>query len=144
MSAADILAICNTAVLPAWVLLVVAPRWIWTHRVVVAFAVAIGVVYIGLFVSQIGSIDGSFGSLPEIARLFENPYILTAGWTHFLAFDLFIGSWEVRDARVAGVPHLAVVPCLLLTFMFGPAGLLLYLVFRFARTRTLDLSRPDA
>ena len=46
----------------------------------------------------------------------------------FLAFDLFIGSWQVRDARRNRVPFVLVVPCLVLTFLFGPIGLLLYLL----------------
>ena len=56
--------------------------------------------------------------------------MLLAGWTHYLAFDLFIGGWEVRDAQRRGIPHLLVVPALVLTFLFGPAGLLLYLAIR--------------
>ncbi len=42
---------------------------------------------------------GGFGSLAEVALLFSNPHILLAGWIHYLAFDLFIGGWEVRDAQ---------------------------------------------
>lgn len=68
-------------------------------------------------------------------RLFEDPYLLLAGWVHYLAFDLFIGSWEVRDAQRLRLPRLLVVPCLLLTFLFGPAGLLLYFTIRWVRTR---------
>ena len=74
--------------------------------------------------------DGGSGSLAEVSRLFENPYLLLAGWVHYLAFDLFIGAWEVRDARRLGIPHLLVVPCLGLTFILGPVGLLLYLGLR--------------
>ena len=51
---------------------------------------------------------------------------------HYLAFDLFVGSWEVSDARKRGVHHLLVIPCLLATFMAGPAGLVLYLLVRTA------------
>src|SRR6266566_35749 len=64
--------------------------------------------------------------------LFSNRWLVLAGWIHYLAFDLFVGSWEVRDARERGIPHLAVVPCLLLTFMFGPAGWLAYSGVRIA------------
>jgi hypothetical protein len=71
--------------------------------------------------------DGGFGTLDEVARLFANPWLLLAGWVHYLAFDLLIGNWEARDARARGVPHWALVPCLLGTFLFGPAGWLLYL-----------------
>jgi hypothetical protein len=63
--------------------------------------------------------------------------LLLAGWLHYLAFDLFVGAWEVRTARAAAIPFLLVVPCLGLTFLFGPAGLLAFLVlaasFRAAR-----------
>jgi hypothetical protein len=45
---------------------------------------------------------------------------------HYLAFDLFVGGWQVRDAAQRGVPHLALVPALALTFLFGPVGLLVY------------------
>ena len=45
------------------------------------------------------SSSGGFSSLSDVATLFGNPWLLLAGWTHYLAFDLFVGSWEVRDAR---------------------------------------------
>ena len=47
---------------------------------------------------------------------------------HYLAFDLFIGTWIARQAADAGIHHLWVLPCLALTFLFGPAGLLTYAV----------------
>jgi hypothetical protein len=56
--------------------------------------------------------------------------LLLAGWVHYLAFDLFIGSWQVRDSQQRGIGHLFVIPCLVLTFLFGPAGLLCYLALR--------------
>ena len=58
----------------------------------------------------------------------EHFWLLLAGWLHYLAFDLLIGRWEVRDAQQRGIPHLLVIPCLALTFLFGPAGWLLYRV----------------
>jgi hypothetical protein len=59
---------------------------------------------------------------------------------HYLAFDLFVGSWEVRDSRVHGIPHWFVLPCLFLTFMFGPAGWLLYLTVRVVRTHNAAIA----
>jgi hypothetical protein len=59
--------------------------------------------------------------------------MLLAGWTHYLAFDLIVGSWEVRDARERGISHWLVVPCLALTFMFGPVGFLAYQALRAGR-----------
>jgi hypothetical protein len=62
-----------------------------------------------------------------------------AGWLHYLAFDLFIGAWEVRDAQRHGIPHLLVIPCLLLTFLLGPIGLLCYMAARVRWSGAVDV-----
>jgi uncharacterized membrane protein YhdT len=62
--------------------------------------------------------------------LFSNPWLLVAGWLHYLAFDLLTGTWEARDAVSRGVPRWLLVPCLFLTLMFGPTGWLLYMLIR--------------
>jgi hypothetical protein len=126
--------IATRAALPGWLLLVFLPRWRWSARLVssVLIPALLGGLYLVLIVRSFGSGDGGFGSLAEVAALFENPWALLAGWVHYLAFDLFIGAWEVRDAQRIGLHHLLVVPCLALTLMLGPVGLLLYLVLRAA------------
>jgi hypothetical protein len=73
---------------------------------------------------------GGFSSLSAVAALFADPWLLLAGWIHYLAFDLIVGGWEVRDARRRSISHGLVVPCLFLTFMFGPAGWLAYMTVR--------------
>ena len=137
MSPEKIFSICSTLVLPGWLLLVFAPRWKWTARFIsaVLLPLALALVYVAIVATHFGRSEGGFGSLAEVAQLFQNPHNLLAGWIHYLAFDLFVGSWEVRDAQKQGVHHLLVVPCLVLTFIFGPAGLLLYFVLRFAVRR---------
>jgi hypothetical protein len=87
-------------------------------------------------VASFAGAEGGFSSLDEVASLFRNPWLLLAGWIHYLAFDLLIGTWEVRDARSRGISHLLVLPCLALTFLFGPAGWLLYLAVRSLTGRT--------
>jgi hypothetical protein len=62
---------------------------------------------------------------------------------HYLAFDLFVGGWEVRDAQERGIRHLLVVPALVLTFLFGPAGWLLYVATR-ALASTSQTARAPA
>ena len=74
----------------------------------------------------------SFSSLAGVMAFFTSPVAATAGWIHYLVFDLFIGAWETRDAHARGLSHLAVIPCLILTLLFGPAGFLLYLGVRAA------------
>jgi len=70
-----------------------------------------------------------FSTCSTVAALGWLLLVLAPRW-HYFAFDLFIGSWEVRDAARHQVPHLLVVPCLILTFMLGPIGLLGYLGLR--------------
>jgi hypothetical protein len=90
-----------------------------------------------LIVSHWGETPGGFGSLSAVAMLFSNHWLLLAGWVHYLAFDLFVGSWEVRDSQRLGISHWLVIPCLILTFLFGPVGLLVYFVLRLAMRRSL-------
>ena len=99
----------------------------------------LAVLYAGLIAANFGKSQGGFGSLAGVAQLFSNPWLLLAGWVHYLAFDLFIGSWEVRDARNRGIAHWMVIPCLALTFFFGPVGLLLYFLLRIAKARSVVL-----
>ena len=89
--------------------------------------------YVALLLGHWG--PGGFGSLAEVRQLFERPGLLAAGWLHYLAFDLFVGTWIARDAAQRGLPHLAVLPCLALTFLFGPAGLLAYALLTLLRRR---------
>ena len=134
MSNEVLFSICNTAVLPGWLLLALFPRWKWTARLITAVIIPglLGLVYLYLVLTEFGKTEGGFGSLAQVQQLFANPAMLVAGWIHYLAFDLFLGSWEVRDAQRLGLSHWLVIPCLVLTFLFGPVGLLLYFALRAA------------
>ncbi|MBC6698258.1 ABA4-like family protein [Hymenobacter sp. BT190] len=143
-------ALANPVALLGWALLVLAPRWRFTRLLVlsgalplllaVAYALLIGGHYLGSHGSE-----GGFSSLQDVALLFRNPWALLAGWVHYLCFDLSVGIWESLDARRRGVPHLLLVPCLLLTFLFGPVGLLLYAVARrFYTTPAAETATPHS
>lgn len=138
----SLLTVANAAVLPGWLLLLVAPRWKFSARLISGILIPglLAVAYAWLVSLGWGDADGDMDTIMGIRSFFETPEILVAGWIHYLAFDLFIGSWQVREAQRVGMPHWAVVPCLLLTMMFGPAGLLLFLVLRGAVTRRWTLS----
>ncbi len=125
-----------------WLTLALAGRRPWASAIVcgVAIPLALGVLYAGLLAAHWGSSEGGFGSLAEVAALFSNEWVLLAGWVHYLAFDLFIGSWEARDAARQGIPHLLVIPCLALTFLFGPVGLLLYFALRTWRAGVISIA----
>jgi thiosulfate reductase cytochrome b subunit len=100
-----------------------------------AIPIAICVVYAVLISQWWGASAGGFGSLDEIEKLFSVRGLLLAGWVHYLAFDLWVGRWQVdfveRVADDGRLPSWLIrvfaIPCLLLTFIFGPIGLLLFL-----------------
>ena len=123
--------LANALALPAWALLVLAPRWRVTNLLVLSggWSAGLALAYAGLigghYLGPHGA-EGGFGSLGQVAALFHDPWALLAGWVHYLCFDLFVGAWEARDAQHRGVPHGALVPALGLTFLFGPVGLLVY------------------
>ena len=129
--------LASTAVLPGWLLLAFLPRWRHTARLVCAVVIPglLAVLYAAVIAARWGGAEGGFSSLADVQKLFADPWLLIAGWVHYLAFDLFVGAWEVRDAQRLRIPHLLVLPCLVLTFLFGPVGLLVYGIVRAVRTR---------
>ncbi len=100
------------------------------------------ILYTAIVVSLFWRSPGGFSTLASVAVLFSNPWLLLAGWVHYLAFDLLVGSWELQDSRERGIPHLMVLPCLLLTFLFGPAGWLLYRIVRSVHRREAACITP--
>ena len=120
-----------------WLTLVLAP---FAPRLTDAVATLVipallSVGYTALILVHWSDAPGGFDSLANVMLLFTNPGVALAGWVHYLAFDLFVGTWIARDAAQRGLPHLAVLPCLALTFLFGPAGLLAYALLSRLRRR---------
>jgi len=125
----------NFSVLPAWALLILAPKWKITETLVhsLLYPLLLGIVYTGGLILAFmghGAEGGNFTSIEGVRTLFGSDVGILIGWTHYLVFDLFIGAWEARDARRRGFNHWLLIPCLFFTFMAGPLGLLLYVVLR--------------
>jgi len=122
-----------------WLLLIASPLIPeWSDRIaglIIPSILSVGYIALALLFS---SDDGGYGSLAEVAILFSTPGVLLAGWIHYLAFDLVIGAWMCRTARDEGINFYRVLPCLPITFLFGPAGFLLFTIARQSfRFRTL-------
>lgn len=133
MKAEQIFSIANLIALIGWILLAVAPRWFVTRKVVLSGAIPLllSVAYLILIVLFFGRAEGGFDSLSNLMKLFTDEWTVLAAWIHYLVFDMFVGIWEVRDAQKKGISHWFVIPCLVLTFMLGPIGFLLYSILRF-------------
>ena len=132
MSPEQIFSFSTNLAMASWLLLLVAPRWRWTTRFVTSVAVPalLALIYAGVVIPRLGGLLSGFGSVAGISQLFQDPHVVVAGWIHYLAFDLFIGSWQVRDSQRLGIGHLWILPSLALTLAFGPVGLLAYMVTR--------------
>jgi hypothetical protein len=130
MTADQIFSIANPLAVLCWILLAALPDRPWVTKGVAGTAIPalFAAAYIAIVIAVFPRADGSFSTLAGVAQLFANPWLLLAGWLHYLAFDLLIGTWEARDSIERGVPRWALVPCLILTLMFGPAGWLTYRV----------------
>lgn len=143
MDVEQLFKVANYSVIPAWLLLVLAPRTVLARAVVHSYAypVVLGIVYGILIVPAFfAGGDGGMDSVENLQISFENGYVLVGAWVHYLIFDLFIGAWQARDSVKYGIPHWQLVPCLLLTLFAGPLGLLLYLSIRFFYRRRLTIA----
>lgn len=128
--------LAGQVVLPAWLLLIFAPRWKWTQRVATfVVPLLLATLYGWLLAHAHPPAGAGFQTLAAVRGLFASPEALLAGWVHYLAFDLFTGAWEARDAARLGISRWIVAPCLLMTFMLGPLGLALYLLIRLGMRR---------
>lgn len=136
MNADLIFSLSNMIALAGWLGLLGSPFFprVADRIAGIVIPALLAVAYSGLVLAFWSSAQGGFDSLDNVAALFQTRELLLAGWLHYLAFDLFVGAWIVRSARQAAVPFLLVVPCLVLTFLFGPAGLLAFLAVRAARS----------
>lgn len=143
MTPHQIFSIANSAALVCWLLLIVLPAKGWVNRTLAGLVLpaAFAFVYAIIMAVHFSASDGGYSSLSDVALLFRNPWLLLAGWIHYLAFDLLVGSWEARDARRRSINHVLVVPCLLLTFLFGPLGWLVYMAIR--RAHPYLVARPS-
>ena len=125
--------IANTAILFAWLPLLVAPKK-KIAQTLIAFPyvpLVISLFYLYFLLSDGGLSEADFSNLEGILKLYHQatPEAAAAGWMHYLAFDFWVGCWVLRDAQKRELPHALILLPLLSTFMLGPVGVLLYVIF---------------
>jgi hypothetical protein len=137
MTVDQIFSLSNNLAMLGWLFLLIVPNWKWTAKIVIGVIITIlAILYIAFIFQAMNPQDmSSFGSLEGIMQLFTNKKAVLAGWLHYLAFDLMVGIFIVNDGAKNNINRFILIPCLLLTFMLGPTGLLLYLIIRMIRTK---------
>ena len=133
----------NSIAMLGWALLIVSPRrWHWlviTTGIVIPSIV--GLVYGGLMFTHFTSVEGGgYGSLAQVQAFMSKEYLVVAGWSHFLCFDLVIGTLIAIEGDKKGTSGNQIP--ILATFMFGPVGLLLFFIC-IGSLSVLKLSRAE-
>lgn len=125
------------AMLGWFILLFISPFWFRADRFITGIIIALlALIYTWLLIDKFDFSDlGKFTSARGVSALFSNKYLLTAGWVHYLAIDLLAGTWIKKNSFKHGIPFWQVFICLLLTLLFGPVGIMVYLLLRTARTK---------
>ena len=137
----------NLGVLPFWFILIVFPLSHLSRIFVTSifpFFILGGVYIFILYKSYlIGyDFDGNFTlylGLNELSRLFEDNLYIMIFWTHFIAINLFIGGWIVKDSQKFSINKILLSVPLIVIYLVGPIGLLLYWVIRIFYAKRISL-----
>ena len=137
----------NLGVLPFWFILIVFPQSHLSKIFVTSifpFFILSGVYIFILYKSYlIGyDFDGNFSlylGLSELSRLFEDHLYIMIFWTHFIAINLFIGGWIVKDSQKFSINKVLMAVPLIVTYLIGPIGLFLYWIIRIFYAKRISL-----
>jgi len=128
----------NFGVLPFWSMLIIIPNsritQLFVNSIVLPLILAtayVYVIYLGILLDEpIFDVFKLYLSLDNLYTLFASENFLLIFWIHFLALNLFLGSWISRDGIKYNMPRSLVAAPLILTYFTGPVGLVLYWLFR--------------
>ena len=137
LALAPLFKVASLAALAGWLVLVLLPGWAHTESLVLATSVLL---LIGIYAwllkaamtqkGEAGNARPGFFTLSGVLALMRNPVAALACWVHILVFDLMVGVYIHQEGALAGISHWALLPCYVLTLMFGPLGLLAFLLLR--------------
>lgn len=135
----------NLLAIAAWIVLIFLPRKPFLLSLVLYAGVGIlcGIYAFSIVGVMSGLLDGGAGgggsvdftTMEGVQAIFASEGGTVIGWTHYLAFDLFVGIWIARDADAKGFNRFIQAPILLATFMAGPLGLFMWLIIRERKAR---------
>jgi hypothetical protein len=127
-------------VMPFWALMIFAPRWTWTKRIIASPWIIVGaaLLYTALIAPQLLEVAPLLAnpSLENIAPLLGSEAGATVAWVHFLAFDLFVARWAYLESRERDLNPVLTSVTLALILMFGPLGWLSFMAARAFATKT--------
>tara|TARA_B100001250_G_scaffold204866_1_gene175853 strand:+ start:19 stop:492 length:474 start_codon:yes stop_codon:yes gene_type:complete len=137
----------NLGVLPFWFILIIFPQSHLSRIFVTSifpFFILSGVYIFILYKSFLFGYDFNsnftlYLGLGELSRLFEDDLYVMIFWTHFIAINLFIGGWIVKDSQKFSINKVLLTLPLIITYFIGPIGLFLYWIIRIFYAKRISL-----
>ena len=137
----------NFGVLPFWLLLIIIPNskitQFFVNSIILPLILGAAYVYViyqaVLLDESILDLSKLYLSLDNLYTIFATENFLLAFWIHFLVLNLFLGSWVSRDAIKYSLPRKLVTIPLILIYLTGPFGLVLYWLFRVFYAKRLGM-----
>ena len=137
----------NIGVLPFWFILIFFPQSQISRVFIISIfpSLVLSLTYAYLLYSAY--LDGYnflqnfklYLGFVEIFSLFENRSFLILFWTHFLAMNLFCGGWIVKDSQIFGINKFLLSLPLIITYLIGPIGLIIYWVIRIFYSKRISI-----
>ena len=137
----------NLGILPFWLMLIFFPQ---SHLCRIFVSSIFPIIILGgaysfiLYKSYLIGYDfidnfSLYLGLNELSKLFEDSSYLLLFWTHFIAINLFIGGWIVKDSQKFYVNRILLSVPLITTYLIGPIGLFVYWVIRIFYAKRISL-----
>ena len=128
----------NLLVLPYWLMLIFIPNYkffqftlnIILIPIILAIAYGYTIYQSYLLKEPFLDIFSLYTRLDSLYALFSSENFLLDFWLHFLAINFFLGSWMSRDAIKYNITKRLVFIPLILIYLTGPLGIVLYWFIR--------------
>ena len=137
----------NIGVLPLWIVLLFFPKSNICNFFVLSIVpyIIFSSIYVYLayffFVSGYDFFENFslYLNLNHLKNLFSEEAFLIVFWVHFLAINLFCGSWIVKDSQKLMMSKNFVFIPLIMTYFVGPFGVLVYWLIRIFFAKKISL-----
>ena len=137
----------NFGILPFWFMLIIAPNsritQIFINSIVLPLILSSAYIYILyksiLLGDDLLNLFKIYLSLDDLYTLFSTESFLLIFWLHFLALNIFLGSWVSKDSLKFNVSRYITIISLILCYFCGPVGLVFYWLFRIFFAKKISL-----
>lgn len=134
-------------ILPFWIMLIIIPNskvtQFFVNSIILPLILSTTYIYViyqtVLLDEPISDIIRFYLSLDSLYTVFATESFLLIFWLHFVALNLFLGSWISRDGIKYNINRNLIFVPLILVYFTGPLGLVLYWIIRVFHAKRLSL-----